>query len=125
MQAQRPGGDVLYAPMIDARRMEVFTAVYDQALGALLPPQAMILEPGAFELFIAQKTVIFFGDGAPKWRELLGEPTNTLFPSYQISAEHMIGLRPKPLRIRTFKMWHISPRTTLKPSTTPVKSNIR
>ncbi|WP_126244580.1 tRNA (adenosine(37)-N6)-threonylcarbamoyltransferase complex dimerization subunit type 1 TsaB [Chitinophaga rhizosphaerae] len=103
MQAQRPSEDVLYAPMIDARRMEVFTAVFDQNLEALLPPQAMVLEPHSLDNFIAQKTVIFFGDGAPKWRQLLGEPTNTLFPSYEISAGHMVGLAAKAFADKDFQ----------------------
>lgn len=103
MQAQRPSEDVLYAPMIDARRMEVFTAVFDQNLEALLPPQAMVLEPHSLDNFIVQKTVIFFGSGAPKWEDLLGERTNTLFPSYQISAGHMVPLAAKAFADKDFQ----------------------
>lgn len=103
MQAQRAAEDALYVPMIDARRMEVFTAVFDQQLEALLPPQAMVLEPTSLDNFIGQQKVIFFGDGAPKWQELLGERTNTFFPSYHISAAHMVGLAAKAFADKDFQ----------------------
>lgn len=103
MQDLMPDQDVLFAPMIDARRMEVFTAIYDTRLEALLPPQALILEPGSLDNFITQKTVIFFGDGAPKWHELLGERTNTQFPSYQISASHLVRLAAEAFAAKDFQ----------------------
>lgn len=66
--------DVLYAPMLDARRMEVYTAVYDLALNPLLPPTPMILEPGCYQQWLDQGTVLFFGDGAEKAKEVITHP---------------------------------------------------
>ncbi|WP_158618075.1 tRNA (adenosine(37)-N6)-threonylcarbamoyltransferase complex dimerization subunit type 1 TsaB [Chitinophaga lutea] len=95
--------DVFYVPMIDARRMEVFTAVYNHRLEPVLEPQAMVLDTDSFASFIAKKKTLFFGDGAPKWHELLGQRTNAEFPSYQISAAHMIPLAAKAFADKDFQ----------------------
>ncbi|WP_343700318.1 tRNA (adenosine(37)-N6)-threonylcarbamoyltransferase complex dimerization subunit type 1 TsaB [Chitinophaga sp.] len=103
MQQLRPAEEVYYVPMIDARRMEVFTAAYNTRLEAIVEPQAMVLQPGLFAGLMAEKNTLFFGDGAPKWQGLLGEHTNSEFPSYQISAEHMIPLAEKAFADKDFK----------------------
>jgi tRNA threonylcarbamoyladenosine biosynthesis protein TsaB len=95
--------DAWYVPMIDARRMEVFTAVYNNALQAEMPPQAMVLSQDAFNALLGQKTTFFFGDGALKWQELLGSPANAIFPPYQISAAHMIPLAEKAFASKDFQ----------------------
>ncbi|RPD40220.1 tRNA (adenosine(37)-N6)-threonylcarbamoyltransferase complex dimerization subunit type 1 TsaB [Chitinophaga barathri] len=95
--------DAFYVPMIDARRMEVFTAVYNSSLHAEMPPQAMILAPDSFSAYMGLKTAFFFGDGAAKWRPFLGSPTNAVFPTYQISAAHMIPLADKAFASKHFQ----------------------
>lgn len=58
----------LLAPMIDARRMEVYTAIFDpQNETTVVETQARILEPDTFQA-IDQK-IIAFGNGAMKWKE--------------------------------------------------------
>jgi tRNA threonylcarbamoyladenosine biosynthesis protein TsaB len=60
--------DALLAPMIDARRMEVYTAIFDPQQGStIVETQALILEPESFQ-DIHQK-IIAFGNGALKWKE--------------------------------------------------------
>lgn len=63
-------GQVLYAPMIDARRMEVFTAVYDEELHPLMDPGAYLLDDKDFTLRFQnlEKPVYCFGSGMDKWR---------------------------------------------------------
>lgn len=95
--------DVYFVPMIDARRMEVFTAVYNNHLEPVLAPQAMVLEPQSFDPYIVTKNTLFFGDGAPKWKELLGIRANTTFPKYHISAAHMIPLAEKAFTNKDFQ----------------------
>jgi tRNA threonylcarbamoyladenosine biosynthesis protein TsaB len=58
----------LYCPMIDARRMEVFTAVYAHTLNALLPPVALILSKDSFSAFLQTHTILFIGNGIEKWK---------------------------------------------------------
>lgn len=60
----------LFCPMVDARRMEVFTAVYDKDLNTILPPCALILDENSFANLLLNNKIIFFGDGAAKWQHL-------------------------------------------------------
>lgn len=61
---------VCYCPMIDARRMEVFTAVYDRSLQCILQPQAMILTPDSYVKILLNNRVVFSGTGAGKWQRV-------------------------------------------------------
>lgn len=77
----------LYMPMIDARRMEVYTALYDSEMQLFSPAQPLILtEEEACKSFLANtdgKELFFFGDGAEKAREALFN----LYPSAQYLAD--------------------------------------
>jgi len=79
-----------YIPMIDARRMEVFTAVYDHQLNEILPPKAMILDAASFQDYLTNRTVVF-GNGALKFKTLL-DHTNALFEDYEATATDMSRL---------------------------------
>lgn len=63
--------DVYYAPMIDARRLEVFTAVYDKDLNEILQPCAMVLDEHSYSKELAQNEIIFFGSGMNKSKALI------------------------------------------------------
>ena len=63
-------GDILLCPMIDARRMEVYTAVYDKQLHGVTDPAAVILEPGKFDQLLEKNRIIFSGNGSLKWKNL-------------------------------------------------------
>jgi tRNA threonylcarbamoyladenosine biosynthesis protein TsaB len=62
---------ILYGPMIDARRMEVYTALYDYQLGEVIPPQAMILDEYSFSASLKGSGILFSGNGAAKWKSLI------------------------------------------------------
>lgn len=82
---------VWYCPMIDARRMEVYTAIYDHELNVILPPAALILDhPGSVNILL-KNNVIFFGSGAAKWQQLYGY-NNTQFPPLKNTALAMSNL---------------------------------
>jgi tRNA threonylcarbamoyladenosine biosynthesis protein TsaB len=70
----------LFCPMIDARRMEVFAAVYDTCLEKIEPTRAVILDEHSFADLLQESPVVFFGDGAAKSRSLLGTHPNAHFP---------------------------------------------
>lgn len=63
-------GDLL-CPMIDARRMEVYTSLYSSDLTELRATEAVILDESDFISSLADKNVIFSGDGMPKARHLI------------------------------------------------------
>lgn len=67
--------DALYCPMIDARRMEVFAALFDFSLNEIIPAGAFILTEENFTDGIArqEKPVIYFGSGMPKWEKIAPE----------------------------------------------------
>ena len=73
--AEAPEGPWKYiVPMIDARRMEVYTAVYSPDGRQLSPVEARIIGPDSFADELAQGPVLFLGDGALKCREVLTHP---------------------------------------------------
>lgn len=57
-------------PMIDARRMEVFTATYSAELKQITANNALILDPGSFSDLLQTAPVYFFGTGTAKWKGL-------------------------------------------------------
>jgi tRNA threonylcarbamoyladenosine biosynthesis protein TsaB len=81
----------LLAPMIDARRMEVFTAIYSRSLTEILPASNLILEFNSFEEFINQHTITFFGSGSEKFKALMSHK-NAIFKAIETNATHMVEL---------------------------------
>jgi tRNA threonylcarbamoyladenosine biosynthesis protein TsaB len=67
-------------PMIDARRMEVFTALYDDQLQELQQPQALILSTESLMQTDSEPPVYFFGNGAKKINLLPMQPTGKIIP---------------------------------------------
>jgi tRNA threonylcarbamoyladenosine biosynthesis protein TsaB len=68
----------LLCPMLDARRMEVFAALYDTALHELIAPCPMILEMNSFSAWLNKHEIIFFGSGSGKWKEMV-QHDNAIF----------------------------------------------
>lgn len=64
-------GDDILCPMIDARRMEVYTALYSTDLTELRATEAVVLDESDFISTLTEKKVLFSGDGMPKARHLL------------------------------------------------------
>lgn len=84
--------EALFCPMIDARRQEVFTAVYDQALTPVIPPEALVLDPESFRDLLSASRVCFFGSGSIKWQNILPPSGNAVFGEYQPDASHLASL---------------------------------
>ena len=63
----------LFCPMIDARRMEVFTALYNQELDSVMPPQAMILDESSFADRLATARMVFTGSGQEKFHQICSQ----------------------------------------------------
>jgi tRNA threonylcarbamoyladenosine biosynthesis protein TsaB len=75
----------LFCPMIDARRMEVFAAVYNVKLEELAAPAAVILQNDIFTEYLEQQSVIFTGSGVSKWKNTCTHK-NAFFENINISA---------------------------------------
>lgn len=82
-----PAPDTWLCPLIDARRMEVFTAWYDLSLTEIQPPQALILEAGCFEEMLTNRPVFFGGSGHTKLKTLLNSPNASFSHSLHTAAD--------------------------------------
>ncbi len=71
--------EALFCPMLDARRMEVYSAIYDRSLRAVRPVQADIVEAGCYDEWLNERPVYFFGNGADKCREVLARHPHAHF----------------------------------------------
>lgn len=74
----------LFCPMIDARRMEVYTAVFDKKGNCIQPTSAMILKEDSFDKLLQSNQILFFGDGAAKCKNLYMEKQNAVFSDDEI-----------------------------------------
>jgi len=97
-------GDELLVPMIDARRMEVYTAVYDFALQEIEKPHPLVLEPDSFASYIAQgKKLVFMGNGAGKYQEMMPAGRQVIYESDIVpTAAAMMPLSEKAYREQRF-----------------------
>ena len=77
-QINEKGESIFFCPMIDARRLEVFTAIYDQHMNVMTVPCAIELTENLFVNWMLKKRLYFFGNGAPKWK-LICSNDNALF----------------------------------------------
>ncbi|WP_368045696.1 tRNA (adenosine(37)-N6)-threonylcarbamoyltransferase complex dimerization subunit type 1 TsaB [Mucilaginibacter sp. BT774] len=90
MIAETSDNDVLFCPMIDARRMEVFTAIFDAEGQRIRSTSAEIIDQYSFSDLLKTNKIIFFGDGAAKCSEVLGaNPHVQIIPDFQNSALHL------------------------------------
>jgi tRNA threonylcarbamoyladenosine biosynthesis protein TsaB len=93
--AYQTGGDLhaLFCPMIDARRMEIYTASYDLYNNEKSPASAVIVDANTFADALKQNTLVFFGDGAEKCKTLYEmEPNAVFIDGVFPSAEQMGAL---------------------------------
>lgn len=89
--------DALLCPMIDARRMEVYAAVYDRALREVRGTQADIVEADTYKEWLEQHPVYFIGNGAEKCRQVIEHPNARWIEGIVPLAKHMFPLAEKKL----------------------------
>jgi tRNA threonylcarbamoyladenosine biosynthesis protein TsaB len=100
-QAAMGASTALLCPMIDARRMEVFTAVYDQIGEEVLSPTNLILNENSFSDLLSHYHILFFGNGSAKFQQATGHP-HALFASIDATAQHMIPLSAQAFNTKNF-----------------------
>ena len=84
--------DALLCPMIDARRMEVYDAVYDIHLNEIKATAADIIDEQSFADLLTEKKVLFFGNGAAKCKTAISHPNATFLNNVYPSASNMAEL---------------------------------
>ncbi len=95
----------LYCPMIDARRMEVYDAVYDYNLNKVKNISATILEENTYHDFLKRHAMVFGGDGAEKAKALyFNNPHKTYFlDGFEPSSMYMAELAEKKFNQNIFE----------------------
>ncbi len=99
--AVQNGQTDIIAPLIDARRMEVFTALYDNRLQELSPPRVMILDADSFSDSLKEKKIIFCGDGIKKLKPLISSP-NAYYSEKTADASCLAGLAHEKFLLEQF-----------------------
>ncbi|MDR1554181.1 MAG: tRNA (adenosine(37)-N6)-threonylcarbamoyltransferase complex dimerization subunit type 1 TsaB, partial [Prevotellaceae bacterium] len=74
----KPSSETLLCPMIDARRMEVYTALFDSNANMINQVSAKIVDENTFTELLKTNKIIFFGDGAEKCKSVISSP-NAIF----------------------------------------------
>ena len=85
----------LIVPLLDARRMEVYSAVYNSRFELVRETRAEILEEGSFSEYLDQGKVCFLGDGAAKTKELIRHPNAVFITGRYPSAREMATIADK------------------------------
>ena len=125
MFSKNIGPDDYFVPMIDARRMEVFTAVYDLALNEVMPNQAMILDENSFADLLESRKLHFMGNGADKASDLIKSQNAEFTLGIRPNASDMIALSEKAFRENDFlDLAYSTPNYIKKFHTTTPKKNV-
>ena len=96
-------GDEIFVPMVDARRMEVYTCAYDFSLEPLMERMPLILDENSYENIIEMgRTVLFFGDGSDKARTVINAVNAEFIPDIRPLAIDMIALSEQAFARRDF-----------------------
>ena len=95
--------DALICPMLDARRMEIYTALYDAQGNCLKPASALIIDENSFSEELRNHSVWFAGDGAEKCREIIKSDRAHFEEDVYPLAESMMPLAEKAFQEGKFE----------------------
>ena len=91
----------LVCPMIDARRMEVFTGLYSREMNRIHEPSALVLDEQSFSVQLAEQRIGFVGNGAAKWKNICQHP-HAVFPEAIHDAGHFAEMSLQAYRQEQF-----------------------
>ena len=82
----------LFCPMIDARRMEVFSMLYNEDGSVMKPISAVIVDESFLADELDEQPIVFFGNGSGKCSKMLKSPNALFIPQIEASAKYLCGL---------------------------------
>jgi len=91
----------LLCPMIDARRMEVFTAIYTKDLQIIAGPTAMTLDEKSFDEELKNHSICFFGNGSSKFQKITNY-SNAFFKEISFDSTAMVSLSDEKFNKKDF-----------------------
>jgi len=93
----------LLCPMIDARRMEVYTALYDSSNARINEIEALVVDESTFVKQLDSSKILFFGNGATKCKVVINHPNAYFVEAFSPSAQFMIPLALQAIASQTFE----------------------
>ena len=93
----------LYCPMIDARRMEVYSALFDSSGKEIREIKAEVIDENSFADLLPDHPLYFFGDGADKCRTVITHPNARFLDDFRPSAAYMAPLVMEKFREKQFE----------------------
>lgn len=84
--------DALLCPMLDARRMEVYSALYTRALKPVRDVQADVVDADTYRAYLDEHPVYFFGNGAAKCMDIINHPNAHYLEGIEPLAKNMFPL---------------------------------
>lgn len=94
--------NTLFIPMIDARRMEVYSAIYDKNMNEIRSVQPDIVDESIYKEYLKDNCVVFFGDGSSKCKELVQSQNALFIDDVYPTASSMIPLSEKVYSDKNF-----------------------
>jgi tRNA threonylcarbamoyladenosine biosynthesis protein TsaB len=91
----------LICPMIDARRMEVYAAIYDKNMNVVVSAEAIILDPTTYQSYITAHPVCFCGSGSIKLQSII-QSQHAHFEDIPFSAVNMTGMSTRKFNLQDF-----------------------
>jgi tRNA threonylcarbamoyladenosine biosynthesis protein TsaB len=93
----------MFCPMLDARRMEVYCALFNEKGLIVTPTQALILNEQSFQLLLEEHEILFFGDGAPKFQKIIKDKKAVFDLDLLPSAANMVHIAHKKYQEKSFE----------------------
>lgn len=84
--------EALLCPMLDARRMEVYSALYTRSLSTVKDVSAEIIDDQSYRDYLEKQPVVFFGNGAEKCKEVIKHPNALFIDGVKPLAKNMLPL---------------------------------
>ncbi len=95
--------DALLCPMVDARRMEVYAAIYDRSLREVRAIQADVVEADTYQPWLDSHPVYFFGNGSGKCQEVIRHPHAHFLEGKKPLAKYMFPLAEKRIAMEQYE----------------------
>ena len=101
--------DAILCPMLDARRMEVYTAMYTPALEAQTEVVAKVIDEQSFAEELCERGIYFFGNGAEKCQSIITSPNAHFIANIHPQAQYMGKLAEKAISLDVKQMAYYEP----------------
>ncbi len=93
----------LLVPMLDARRLEVYSAIFDNEYNFVRDVEAQIIDEHSFKELLDQQTITFLGDGAAKCKDIIQHPNATFIDNKFPSTRQMCVLAEEKFKANDFE----------------------